>query len=467
MPGQAAMGGLPNPLPNLSALGGHRPLSATASLPSIPISSATANSSQLGPAPIMPGSALRLLNQGRAQGLFTPSTTPAMARPSSIVSMRTSVNAGLTMVSTQNSPSTTCPLPGLKRTRTDTDLDAVRQSNGASQMDVVMMESSRQTSATPEIAPNGDDEPSPSKRARTEPASAQLSPLLQTLRASHFHGRTLTATPQSATNGLSRADSSSSVASGSKHMNGNEGHPIRVSTKPSQPVPTDKTSPLKNTRRTAILTAICREDNPNAVTNLIRDACFDGSSANDPIDWDMVIDDMGHTSLHIAATLARMETVKALVQVGADVHRGNSQGETPLIRAVLSTHVYDAQSLPWLLELVHPSIRTIDTANRSVLHHAALAAGVRGRAAFARYYLEGTLSWVAEQEGADFRGLVDLQDEHGDTALNIAARVGNRSLVRTLLDVGSNRILPNKLGLRPGDFGVETEASASFEASSR
>jgi len=30
-------------------------------------------------------------------------------------------------------------------------------------------------------------------------------------------------------------------------------------------------------------------------------------------------------------------------------------------------------------------------------------------------------------------------------------------LVRTLLDVGANRILPNKLGLRPGDFGVETE----------
>jgi len=52
---------------------------------------------------------------------------------------------------------------------------------------------------------------------------------------------------------------------------------------------------------------------------------------------------------------------------------------------------------------------------------------------------------------------VDLQDEHGDTALNIAARIGNRALVKTLVDVGANRLLANKLGLRPSDFGVEGE----------
>jgi len=35
--------------------------------------------------------------------------------------------------------------------------------------------------------------------------------------------------------------------------------------------------------------------------------------------------------------------------------------------------------------------------------------------------------------------------------------VGSRTLVRTLLDVGANRTLMNKLGLKPGDFGVESE----------
>ncbi len=62
-----------------------------------------------------------------------------------------------------------------------------------------------------------------------------------------------------------------------------------------------------------------------------------------------------------------------------------------------------------------------------------------------------------QEDGGDFAKIVDLQDEHGDTALNIAARVGSRTLVRTLVDVGANKMLMNKLGLKPGDFGVESE----------
>jgi hypothetical protein len=92
-----------------------------------------------------------------------------------------------------------------------------------------------------------------------------------------------------------------------------------------------------------------------------------------------------------------------------------------------------------------------------VLHHVVALAGVRNRAIIASYYLEQIFLWIARKQDGDFRSVVDLQDEHGDTALNIAARVGNRSLVRSFLDVGANRILPNKLGLRPGDFGVENE----------
>jgi hypothetical protein len=106
---------------------------------------------------------------------------------------------------------------------------------------------------------------------------------------------------------------------------------------------------------------------------------------------------------------------------------------------------------------LNQAIRTLDTSRKSVVHHIVSLAGVKGRAVTARYYLDQIFYWIAHHQGGDFKSLVDLQDEHGDTALNIAARVGNRSLVRTLLDVGANRILPNKLGLRPGDFGVETE----------
>ncbi|PPQ76671.1 hypothetical protein CVT24_011916, partial [Panaeolus cyanescens] len=54
-----------------------RPLSASSSYSGIPQNNNYISSipSTLAPPPILPGSALRLLNQGRAQGLFTPSTS--------------------------------------------------------------------------------------------------------------------------------------------------------------------------------------------------------------------------------------------------------------------------------------------------------------------------------------------------------------------------------------------------------
>ncbi|EEB92865.1 hypothetical protein MPER_08562 [Moniliophthora perniciosa FA553] len=165
-----------------------------------------------------------------------------------------------------------------------------------------------------------------------------------------------------------------------------------------------------------------------------------------------------HTALHLASSLSRQATVRALLAEGADIHRGNHLGETPLIRTILSTHAFSAQSLPDLLEVgLAKAILTVDTSRKSVLHHIVSLAGVKGRAASARYYLDQVFLWIAQKLNADFACIVDLQDEHGDTALNIAARVGNRSMVRVLLDVGANKTLMNKLGLRPGDFGVESE----------
>ncbi len=175
---------------------------------------------------------------------------------------------------------------------------------------------------------------------------------------------------------------------------------------------------------------------------------------------DMVIDDEGHTILHWAANLSRIPLMEALVDAGADIHRGNNAGETPLIRSILSSAAFLAQSLPRILKLLFGSMRTVDLLSRSVLHHVALVAGVKTRAPCARYYMECILEHVARNGGAEgLRRIVDLQDLHGDTALNLAARVGNRSLVRNLIDVGANTLLANKLGLQPGDFGIEDEVS--------
>jgi hypothetical protein len=176
-------------------------------------------------------------------------------------------------------------------------------------------------------------------------------------------------------------------------------------------------------------------------------------------DYDLILDDQGHTPLHLAAALARSDVIDGLIKRGVDVRRGSFTGETALIRAALSTHAYESQTFNKIVAQLHESIRTLDNSRRTVLHHIAHLAGVKGRAPAARYYLECVLMWIAQREHGDFKSIINLQDEHGDTALNIAARVGNRSIVKTLVDVGANRLLPNKLGLRPGDFGVEEEVS--------
>jgi hypothetical protein len=117
------------PLPLAASVGtaSPRPLSAASSYGTLPGSQGNypAMPSNLAPPPIMPGSALRLLNQGRAQGLFTPSTSSASQRP-----------PGFASPSYGQSPfsptSQTPPPTALKRNRSDTDVDPSMGSSGNS-----------------------------------------------------------------------------------------------------------------------------------------------------------------------------------------------------------------------------------------------------------------------------------------------------------------------------------------------
>ncbi|TFK39794.1 transcription factor [Crucibulum laeve] len=448
-PSTNSLGALPVSAPGTSS---PRPLSASSSYSSL---GQTSNylpgsmPSTLAPPPIMPGSALRLLNQGRAQGLFTPSTsglTPGVRASASGFNSPGPYYQGGYGQSPFSAPSQTPP-PGtsLKRNRSETDVDALN-ARGDPQMDG----RSRPPSTGPQI--NGEDNPSPAKRPRKDDSPSTTQGV----------GRP---NSQPGFNGSSRPPSSHSVANGT----GTKGaespelgtHTSRFASKPSIPRVLDAGAPVKDNRRAAVIAAICQRDDPQPVMDLLREICsepahgLNGPSAS--LDVDLVLDDQGHTALHLAASLARQQIVDALIASGSDIHRGNYLGETPLIRACLATHNADHQTFHTLVIALHPSIRTLDTSRKTVIHHIVSLAGVKGRAVAARYYLDQIFYWIAEHQDGDFQSIIDLQDEHGDTALNIAARVGNRSMVRTLLDLGANRILPNKLGLRPGDFGVETE----------
>lgn len=217
------------------------------------------------------------------------------------------------------------------------------------------------------------------------------------------------------------------------------------------------------------------EHSKEVITQIFLNKDIDNSinsenSLND-VELDVTIDELGHTALHWASSLARIPLVKELIRRGAVRIRGNNNGESPLVRSVLVTNNYDQNSFDELLNLLYPCIPLLDHQRRSILHHIALTAGIKKRSSASRYYLETLLEWIVKKSSNISKGLITLgkfmndivnaQDKNGDTPLNIAARIGNKSIMQQLLDVGADPSIPNKAGLRPIDFGININGLAT------
>ena len=192
-----------------------------------------------------------------------------------------------------------------------------------------------------------------------------------------------------------------------------------------------------------------------------------------PDQIDIPLDSTGSAAIHWSASLARVPLIRALITKGASISRVNHAGETALVRGCFVTNNFDQSSFPQLLNLLHPTIPIADNNGRTILHHIAVKSGMKGRSADSRYYLHCLLEFVAKHGAsatsqrtsgpkvmslARFIGeIVNAQDKSGDTALNIAARIGNKSIIQQLLEVGADSSIPNRAGLRPIDFGVGGE----------
>ncbi|PSR82388.1 hypothetical protein BD289DRAFT_371318 [Coniella lustricola] len=197
-----------------------------------------------------------------------------------------------------------------------------------------------------------------------------------------------------------------------------------------------------------------------------------------PMELDMPIDSQQHTALHWAATLSRMNIVQALIKQGANPFRVNSEGQTPLMRAVIVTNSHDNFSFPELLDLLGNTLEVADNKGRTVLHHIVVTSAIERRHATSKYYLDCLLEWVVRQGsqpssqevgvhangfsnshpkiglGKFMTDVVNAQDKVGDTALNLAARISNRSIISQLIEVHADANIPNRVGLRPRDFGI-------------
>ncbi|KAJ5028277.1 hypothetical protein J3E73DRAFT_380769 [Bipolaris maydis] len=195
-------------------------------------------------------------------------------------------------------------------------------------------------------------------------------------------------------------------------------------------------------------------------------------------DLDMPIDNSSNTALHWAATLARVSLIRLLVSKGANMFRGNASGQTALMSAVSVNNSLDHSCFPETLEILAPLIELRDSQGRTILHHIAVTCAIKGRAASSKYYLEALLEYLVRSNigGGQpppfhdtsnhskpiglmrfMQEMVNARDKAGNTALNLAARIGNRNIISQLMEVQADPTIPNHKGTRPMDFGVGTD----------
>lgn len=174
------------------------------------------------------------------------------------------------------------------------------------------------------------------------------------------------------------------------------------------------------------------------------------------LDVNVIIDDEGHTSLHWAAAMGQIQTVKVLIHLRADVYRVNYKGQTALMRSVLFTNNFDRKSFHHLLEMLQKTIFNIDKKDQTVFHHVASTASWKGKVHASRYYMECLIDKLS-QNRSELISILNVQDVYGDTALTIAARIGNKKLVRLLTDAGASTEIANEEGMTAQDYLSEVE----------
>ncbi|KAG1288704.1 hypothetical protein G6F66_009570 [Rhizopus arrhizus] len=174
------------------------------------------------------------------------------------------------------------------------------------------------------------------------------------------------------------------------------------------------------------------------------------------LDLNVIIDDEGHTSLHWASAMARIKTVKTLTDNGADVYRVNYQGQTALMRSVLFTNNFDERTFDTLLTFLRSTVFNIDKKDQTVFHHIASTAGSKGKVHASRYYMECLVNKLSSNR-SELISILNVQDIYGDTALTISARIGNKRLIKLLIDAGASIEIANEEGMTSRDYINELE----------
>jgi len=162
---------------------------------------------------------------------------------------------------------------------------------------------------------------------------------------------------------------------------------------------------------------------------------------------DRPIDERGHTALHWAAAMGDIEVVKDLIRRGASVDVQSKTGETPLMRSVIFTNNFDRRNMEKLAGLLIRTVSMQEWFGSTVFHHIAGVTQSKKKYECARYYMDCIINKMAEVLSSDqIERILNEVDNHGDTAITIAARNGARKCVRSLIGRHAALDIPNAAG---------------------
>jgi transcription factor MBP1 len=171
---------------------------------------------------------------------------------------------------------------------------------------------------------------------------------------------------------------------------------------------------------------------------------------------DRAIDDKGHTALHWAVAMGDLEIVKRLLNDRASIDVQSKSGETPLMRSVLFTNIFEKQNMERIASLLVRTVNMQDWAGSTVFHHIANTTVSRKKYACARYYMDCILNKMAEVLSPDqIERILNEQDHQGDTAITIAARNGARKCVRSLIGRNAAVDIPNHVNITADQLIVQ------------
>ena len=168
-----------------------------------------------------------------------------------------------------------------------------------------------------------------------------------------------------------------------------------------------------------------------------------------PADFDVnaPIDDEGHTALHWASAMGRMNVVRILCELHADIFIPNNEDQIPLVRSIMFTNNYDNRCFTDLIAYLRASIMHRNKSGRTVFHQIAIMTSHRSKWPASKYYLESLIKDVCPTSSQDhqhrLRTILDYQDVNGDTAVTICARNQARRFCRVLQRMGASTSIPN------------------------